>query len=196
MSVLRALGGEGNTTNILKLKKKNKAAEYYSSLNLRAFFFSLFQPWRSDFRFMVVMSEWSVWGKVTVCSVGFVIFSPPCPAPAGPWTPDPRIWASNPPAWRAYSGPDESAGALATDWTVYSSSYVAVEDHLLFIVSDLCVSKPPVTHAHTVSDKLNWRLQTHTAGRWSGNTKRARVPHDKLSGSGALAMFSTHTHPF
>ena len=167
MSVLRALGGEGNTTNILKLKKKNKAAEYYSSLNLRAFFFSLFQPWRSDFRFMVMMSEWSVWGKVTVCSVGVVIFSPPCPAPAGPWTPDPRIWASNPPAWRAYSGPDESAGALATDWTVYSSSYVAVEDHLLFIVSDLCVSKPPVTHAHTVSDKLNWRLQTHTAGRWS-----------------------------
>ena len=145
---------------------------------------------------MVMMSEWSVWGKVTVCSVGFVIFSPPCPAPAGPWTPDPRIWASNPPAWRAYSGPDESAGALATDWTVYSSSYVAVEDHLLFIVSDLCVSKPPVTHAHTVSDKLNWRLQTHTAGRWSGNTKRARVPHDKLSGSGALAMFSTHTHTF
>lgn len=65
---------------------------------------------------------------------------PPCPAPAGLWTPDPRIWASNPPAWRAYSGPGGSAGALATDWTVYSSSYVVVEDHLLFIVNDLYVS--------------------------------------------------------
>lgn len=82
---------------------------------------------------------------------------PPPHSPTHPWTPHPRICASNPRAWRAYSGPGESAGALATDWSVYSTRYIVVDKHLLFIVSDLHISTP-----HPMSPNSGSLHESHT----------------------------------
>lgn len=65
-----------------------------------------------------------------------------------------------------------------------------MEEHLLFIVSDLCVSKPPVTHAHTVSDKLMKITDSHS------RAVKVATPSVLVSlMTSCLGHTHTHTHP-